>query len=64
MKPQIEPRFLVEAYFDQWLIFDSQTKIVVPETVGDLESRLLVAEILNLRWSKECQNKNKVIPIR
>lgn len=56
-------RFVIQAWGQLWMIIDSQTKTMVPGSIGELDSRVLLAEIFNRRDAEDkCQNK--VVPIR
>lgn len=62
---KVTPRFMVESDGLRWLIYDTQNRIVVPESRGELDGRILVAELMNRSWEEKCQKQHsKVVPIR
>lgn len=62
---RIVPRFMVECDGIAWIIYDTVNRIVIPESRGELDSRVVVAEIMNGHWEAKCQKQScKVIPIR
>jgi hypothetical protein len=51
MKPhhQVKERYELQAFGPDWLILDTETKTVIPQSRGDLQTRILILAIMNLR---------------
>lgn len=59
------PRFVVESYGFDWLIYDTHGRTVVANSKGEVESRVLVAEILNKQFEeRQWKRQSKVVKIR
>lgn len=62
---KLTPRFMVESNGRSWIVYDTLNRIVLPDSRGELGSRIVVAELMNRSWEEKCQKQHsKVIPIR